>query len=149
LMITATSGTQSHTMPVTLTVTPNPNVFTPIRVNAGGSGYTDSLGHFWAPDSGYNGGLTYVINTPIAGTNDQPLFQTERYSNTGTLQYQFAVPNGGYTVNLSFSEWFTTAAGQRVFDVAINGITVYPHLDVFAAAGGPNKAMIQSYPVTV
>jgi hypothetical protein len=36
-----------------------------------------------------------------------------------------------------------------VFDVAVNGTTVYPHLDVFVAAGGLYKTFDLTVPATV
>ena len=33
-----------------------------IRVNAGGPAYTDSVGHLWSADTGYNSGSTYSSN---------------------------------------------------------------------------------------
>ena len=52
-------------------------------------------------------------------------------------------------MNLKFAELYYTSSGQRVFDVAINGVTVASHLDVFAASGGINRALDLSYPVIV
>jgi hypothetical protein len=37
------------------------------------------------------------------------------------LTYQFTVANGNRTVKLKFAEIYHTSAGQRIFDVAING----------------------------
>jgi hypothetical protein len=59
------------------------------------------------------------------------------------------VPNGTYTVKLRFAEIWYTSAGQRVFNVYIHGTTVQPNLDVFAAAGGADRAYDLSCPVTV
>jgi hypothetical protein len=43
----------------------------PIRVNCGGPSYTDSLGHIWAADYGYNEGTASTVSA-ITGTNDPP-----------------------------------------------------------------------------
>src|SRR5207245_3890468 len=53
----------------------------------------------------------------------------------GASTDQFAVLNGGYTVNLKFAELYFTTAGQRLFNVLINGQTVLANFDVVAAAG--------------
>jgi hypothetical protein len=148
LTVTATSGTLTHTAGPSLVVT-STTAFTPIRVNAGGPAYTDSLGQLWSADTGYQQAGSFSTTAGIAGTSDATLYQTEHYSATGSLTYQFAVPNGTYTVKLRFAEIWYTSAGQRVFNVKINGTTVQPNLDVFAAAGGADRAYDLSCPVTV
>jgi hypothetical protein len=146
LIVTATSGALSHIAGAALAV--NSSAFTPIRVNAGGPAYTDYLSQLWAADTGYQQGGPNATTASIAGTSSPTLYQTEHYSATGALTYQFGVPNGSYTATLKFAEIYYTSAGQRVFDVALNGATVQSHLDIFAAAGA-NHAYDLSYPVTV
>jgi AraC-like DNA-binding protein len=121
--------------------------FTPIRISAGGP-YTDSLGQYWAADYGYLQGSTYATGNTITGTADPHLYQTERW-NDPTLTYQFSVPNGNYTVTLKFAEIYDTAAGQRYMNIALNGWTVITGLDVWTAAGGPDRAYDLNFPVTV
>lgn len=116
-----------------------------IRINCGGPAYTDSTGKVWAADSGFVGGSVFPTSSPIAGTPDQALYQTERY---GTSAYTFTVPNGAYTVNFKFDEIFHTSAGVRLFDVLINGVKVLANFDIFAEAG-KFKALDKSFPVTV
>jgi hypothetical protein len=123
--------------------------FTPIRVNAGGGAYSDSLGQTWSADTGYQQGSAYSTISAIAGTPDAALYQVLRYSLSGPLTYQFSVANGNRTIRLKFAELYYTAAGQRIFDVAINGTTLTSHLDVFSAAGGIDRALDMVYPVTV
>ncbi|MCC7157780.1 MAG: IPT/TIG domain-containing protein [Bryobacterales bacterium] len=127
----------------------NPTGFTPIRISAGGP-YTDSLGQYWAADYGYLQSLgTWSTTAIISGTSDQRLYQTERYNYPGPLVYQFGVPNGNYTVTLKFAEIYDSAPGQRYQNIALNGTTVVTGLDVWIAAGGPNRAYDRSFPVTV
>jgi hypothetical protein len=145
--VTGSSGA-SHNAKVTLVVTAAPGSFTPIRVNAGGTAYTDGQGRVWSADMGYLQGIGYSTTAAIAGTSDQALYRTAHYSTSGTLEYQFSVPNGSYTVTLKFAELYYTSAGQRIFDVAVNGTMVMSRLDIFAAAGGGNRAYDLSYPVT-
>ena len=45
------------------------------------------------------------------------------------------MPAGTYTVTLKFAEIYFTAAGQRVFNVNINGQSVLSNFDIFAQAG--------------
>lgn len=122
--------------------------FSPIRVNCGGASYTDPQGQTWAADTGFLSGATYSVGAPISNTNSPPLYQSERYD-PGTLRYSFNVPNGLYSVNLKFAEIFYSQTGQRKFNIVINGQTVATNYDVVAAAGAANKAVDNSYPVTV
>lgn len=111
----------------------------PIRVNCGGSGYTDSKGHTWQADFGYNGGNAYTAWHSVGGTHDPALFQTGRQaSSTSTpLVYSFPVANGNYHANLYFAETSNhdSHSGARVFNVKLEGLTAFPRLDVFSAAG--------------
>jgi len=123
--------------------------FTPIRVNAGGPSYTDpSTNNVWSADTGFNGGSTYSTQNAITNTTTQTLYQTEHYG-AGTLQYQFVVPNGNYTVNLKFAEIYFNLAGLRIFNILINGQAVQNNFDIVAAAGASFTAKDLSFPVTV
>jgi hypothetical protein len=111
-----------------------PGSFGPLRINAGGGAYTDSQGISWVADTGFTGGATWSITNPIAGTPSPALYQTCRYGSS--FSYNFAVPNGTYTVKLKFAEVSMTGAGQRMFNVAINGAPVLVNFDIYAATGG-------------
>ena len=111
----------------------------PIRVNCGGPSYTDSLGQVWAADYGYNEGTASTVAGPITGTNDPTLYQDGRWNGNPSvpMTYTFPVANGNYHVNLYFTEAVSTLqrVGARVFDVKIQGATLFSHLDIFAEAG--------------
>jgi glucuronoarabinoxylan endo-1,4-beta-xylanase len=132
----------------TFTSTPAPPTPTPIvastwRVNAGGPSYTSSsTGFVWSADENFNGGSTISEGTTIAGTNDPTLYDTQRYGSS--FSYSFNVPAGSYQVSLLFAETYSGdfAAGDRVFNVAINGVTVLTNFDVYAQVGG-NTADLQ------
>ena len=123
-----------------------------IRVNAGGGAYTDGSGNLWSADYGYNTGLTAGFSNPISGTNDDLLYQSQRYDKDTSpeLIYSFNVPNGDYTVNLHFAEIYsgTFGVGLRVFDVLIEGQVVASNLDIYSEVGA-NAALVKSYAVTV
>jgi len=125
---------------------PPPPVFTPIRINAGGPAYTDVWGRVWAADSHFTGGAAISTASAIRLTNDGGLY---RFARIGASAYTFAVPNGTYRVNLKFSEDTSKTAGQRKFNVAINGVTVLPNFDIVGAVGTPFAAIDKSLPVTV
>lgn len=120
-----------------------------IRVNAGASSYTDSHGNVWSADTGFQGGTTYASGASVSGTSDGTLYQSVRYNASGPVVYQFGVANGNYTVTLKFAEPYYTSNGKRVFDIALNGTTVWSGLDVFAVTGGINRALDLAFPVSV
>lgn len=119
-----------------------------VAINAGGA----ATGSF-AADASFSGGSTFstttAINTSqIAGTvPPQGVFQTERF---GEFTYTIGSFTAGSaaTVTLFFEESFWTAAGQRKFNVSINGATVLSAFDIFAAAGGANRAIARSFNTT-
>jgi len=117
-----------------------------LRVNSGGAAYTDSQGKVWSADYGFTGGSGNNLGGTITGTSDPLLYQDYRLSMSS---YSFAVANGVYLVTLKFAETGATAAGQRIFNVAINGSTVLTNFDIYAAAGGEFKAVDRAFPITV
>jgi hypothetical protein len=124
----------------------------PIRVNCGGASYTDSKGQVWQADGGYNWGNVSSIPAVVSGTSDQALYQNGRYNPnfSAGMIYAFAVPNGQYHVNLYFAETYaaTQAKGARVFNVKMQGATVFSNLDIFSEAGA-NAALVKGADVTV
>jgi hypothetical protein len=125
---------------------------TVIRVNTGGAGYTDSRGHFWQGDRGYTGGNASVYTAPISNTNDDVLYQSERWDAKAApeLQYNFDLPNGTYIVRLHFAENHAPSfgVGKRVFDVDAQGVPMFTNLDVYAEAGA-QTALIKTATVEV
>jgi FtsP/CotA-like multicopper oxidase with cupredoxin domain len=133
----------------TVTVTEIDNDVIPpptVRINCGGAAVSN-----WIADTGlFTGGSPFSTTRPIAnaGTVPQLVYQTERWGNT--LSYSIpSIPDGTYTVNLHFAEIYATAAGARVFHVNIEGVRVLTNFDIFAAAGGRDRAVVRSFPVTV
>lgn len=124
-------------------------VVLPIRVNAGGGDYTDLAGNVWLADTGHNTGEVFTSTTAIDNTNDDSLFQSERWdpADATELEYAFSVPNGNYGVNLYFTDRFQTA-GSRVFDIEIENQLVRAGFDIVSEVG-TNVAMMKSYSVSV
>ncbi len=61
--------------------------------------------------------------------------------------YTFPVPAGEhYLVRLHFAEIFDSGTGTRVENIDINGQPVLKNFDIFAAAGGKNKAVVKEFP---
>ncbi|MGH2657205.1 MAG: carboxypeptidase regulatory-like domain-containing protein [Actinomycetota bacterium] len=112
--------------------------------NAGdGPGYVDGLGDTWGPDQAYSAGSWGYVDTkaraastrrPIAGTEDDPLYQTQRVD---PLEYRFdGLPEGVYQVDLRFAD--ISGPGNpntRLHDVIIEGDTVLPAHDIAAEVG--------------
>lgn len=124
----------------------------PIRVKCGGPNFTDSNGHVWLADFGYNGGVTSGISATVSGTNDPGLYQLGRWgdSTAKPLTYRFPVKNGTYHVNLYFAETYggDQKIGGRVFNVKLQGNTIFPKLDIFATAGA-NTALVKGADISV
>lgn len=133
-------------------VTPPPAVAV-YRVNAGGGAYTDGAGNVWQPDTAFfNTGSPYSVNSPIAGTNDDALYQTERWDPLPSpeMVYSFPLEPGGYVVRLHFAEIYNgiTGPGQRVFSVLLEGQPVLNNFDIYAEAG-PLTAIVKQFNVSV
>jgi hypothetical protein len=114
---------------------------TSILINAGGSLETYGS-QVWVEDQYFTGGAAYTQVTPIANTTKPALYQSERW---GEFSYAIPVPNGTYTVKLHFADFYFTAAGQRKFNVNVEGGQgVLTNYDIVAKAGGNSKAVIET-----
>lgn len=119
---------------------------TTFAANSGGANYVSSgSGITYPADSKYSGGSVSSTTATISGTSDGTLYQSERYGNSS---YNVAVPNGNYNLTLKFAEIYFAAAGQRVFNVTVNGQTVISNLDIYAKVG-KNVAYDVVVPVSV
>jgi hypothetical protein len=126
------------------------------RLNCGAVGwdYTDPRGDFWLQDEAYTknnrwgfvNGAVYDEGSPT-DTDLVPLYRTQRRGLTN-LKYVVDLPNGNYHVTLHFIETVYSAAGKRVFDVALGGTVVLDHLDIFSRVG-KSRPFKTTFPVTV
>ncbi len=118
----------------------------PIRINAGGPSYTDSLGRTWSADSGANTGTTTTATATVTGSIDAQLYRTERYDPPAApaLVYTLSVPNGTHVVRLYMAETYTPTkgAGLRVFSVDVQGVRTFQDVDIFVQAGGADKELM-------
>jgi hypothetical protein len=115
-----------------------------VAVSAGGP----ATGAYLA-DGFFTGGgtssVTNAINTSgVINPAPQSVYQTWRYGNF-TYTMPNLTPGRTYTVRLDFSENVATAAGQRVFNVGINGTQVLTNFDIFATAGGAFTALTEQF----
>lgn len=143
---------------------------TPVRrlaINLGAAGdHADAAGNLWLgyprPFQGrlvldfkidtnfYPGGKFIERNstyTPIAGTDDPWLF-----ASAARGLRKCAIPLRGkadgtalYSVRLAFADPDNSEPGRRVFDVKLQGRTVLKGLDIAAAAGGRDRALVKQF----
>ncbi len=119
------------------------------RMACGGAGGTDPTGNVWTADTKTGGGAAWT-SANQAALSAQPIpYQTLCYS-AGAVPFSrtFAVPAGNYNVILKFLEPNKTAAGQRTFNVSINGAPVLIGLDVFSGAGAALRPYDRTFPVS-
>ncbi len=146
--ITGTSGSTTATTSVALSVSSSGGGSTPVYIDAGGAASGS-----WAADEDFSGGtaLTYtnaVTTSLLTGTvPPQTVLQSQRY---GSFTYTIPGYTSGssHTVTLYFVENYVTGAGQREFNVLINGTQVLTNYDVYAAAGGQFIAVQKSFTAT-
>ena len=101
-------------------------------INAGGSAYTAADGTEFTADRLVSGGRTYTSSASITGTDDDLVFQSERY---GNFSYELPVANGSYQVTLLLAEVYFSAPNKRVFDVSLEGQERLSNIDLFALVG--------------
>ena len=129
--------------------TPNEPVDTfEMCINVGGQAYTSTGGVDYLADQHYSGGRSSSYEVEIADTEDDTLYQSERW---GNFSYSIPVPdNGPYNVALMFAEIYFQAAstsggpGSRVFDVYVEGELVNSGFDILAEVGS-QTAIVERY----
>src|SRR5689334_9800845 len=107
-----------------------------VNINCGGSDMVSSDGTRWSSDSYYTGGDLIYTGYSIVNTNPQDLYlyRSARAGLYGDFSYNIPVPNGNYTVTLKMAETQFSNKGERVFNVAINGLPVLSNFDILAHA---------------
>ena len=118
-----------------------------LQINAG----SGAAGTF-AADTDVSGGNTFtssgaVSTQGVADPAPQAVYQSERYGNF-TYTLPNLTPGASYTLRLHFAEIFWSSTGQRVFNVSVNNAAVLSNFDIVAAAGGANKAIVETFPAT-
>jgi hypothetical protein len=124
------------------------------RLKAVDRPYLDTNGLMWTEDRayvaggyGFSGGTQFMSGNPIANTTDDILFQAERYA--GSFSVLFDAPNGVYETQLLEAETADNNPGDRLINVTIEGQQVLTNFDIFAAAGGKNRAVTRTFTNTV
>jgi hypothetical protein len=103
-------------------------------------------------DTDFNNGNVYSTHTAVSTTgvaNAAPaaVYQSVRWAPSFTYIVPGLAAGSSYTVRLHFAELSWTAAGQCVFNVAINGTRVLSNFDIFAAIG-EYKALVEQFTAT-
>lgn len=118
---------------------------TPVLID---SGSTSAQGGYTA-DLEVSGGTTaatthaITVDTTI-DTASQAVYQSNRFGN-------FTYTLGGFAsgtqhiIRLHFAETYWSAAGDRTFNVSINGSQVLTNYDIFLAAGAEYKARVETF----
>ncbi len=96
---------------------------------------------------GVPGGRDGGPATVVTGTKDPGLFTSEHW---GMRAFSRKIPNGKYLGKLYFAETYDgiTGPGQRVFSFTVQG-REFKDFDIWAKAGGPRRAYIETVPVEV
>jgi hypothetical protein len=127
-----------------------PGRLEPIRLIAQPQGYTDSNGQVWVSDRLAVGGQVVTRTADVTGGDDPQLYAGERF---GNFSFTIPVTPGKYTVSLHMAErWLgpgqpggRSGVGSRLFDILCNGVFLERNFDVYARAGGPNRALTRVY----
>lgn len=156
------TATSSGTIAIVLTGVTNNAVVNAIEIAASGTSspssgvYIDSGGAAdgkFVADEDYAAAGTYtyagtgtIDTSAVSNPAPQGVYLTQR-TGVPTIAYTVGglTANAQYTVRLDFAELFFTSAGQRIFNVSINGATVLSNFDVFATAGHKNKAVAEIF----
>ena len=119
----------------------------PAESNSGGGDYS------FVADEDFTGGgdnspVTATINLTQPGANAAPM-GVYQHGRAGISTYTIPGLTAGstYTVLLHFAETYFTAAGDREFNVAINGTTVLTNLDVYGTVG-KDAALLETFNTT-
>ena len=147
-------GTSAASTPISDKTSPPSVDF--IAIAAGGPAESDASGgdaNFVA-DVDFSGGgdassTTHTINLTQPGVNAAPM-GVYQHARAGVTTYTIPGMTAGsqHAVLLHFSENYFTAAGKRVFNVAINGTTVLSDFDIYKTAGAKYTAIVETFTAT-
>jgi hypothetical protein len=119
-----------------------------LSINCGGAAFTGADGTNWSADQNYSGGDLLYTSSAINNTADLALYRSARQGLYDDFSYTMPVPNGSYTLRLSFAESRYTAKGQRVFNVNVNGAPVLSNFDVLGEVAA-YTALDKHVPISV
>jgi hypothetical protein len=119
----------------------------PAESNSGGGDYGFVADEYFS-GGGDNAVTGATINLTQPGVNAAPM-AVYQHGRSGAFTYTIPGLTAGaqYTVLLHFAETYFTAAGDREFNVAINGTSVLTNLDIYATVGA-NAALLKTFTAT-
>ena len=159
---TSQPSTSTPSATSTSQLTPSPAVM--IRINAGGPALSNAGVNWLACTSrtdcsGYvTGGTTYLTSrtitlSPQSLPANLAIYQSARGADSSSspnqVIFNIGIPNGLYRLRLHFAEFDKSASGQRVFSIQIENSIVASDYDIFAQAGGRDKAVVMELNTTV
>ncbi|MFT5153400.1 MAG: glucose/arabinose dehydrogenase, partial [Planctomycetota bacterium] len=116
-------------------------------LNAASSPYQHGNGEEWIADWRHVGNSSLIqTGSSIDGTVEDDLYRSARIGNL--FGYRLELPAGDYLLQLHFADWTATSAGERVFDVFVEGLLAINDIDL-VAAGGTASAHVESLEVAV
>jgi len=137
------------------TATTQPTSAEIIAISCGGPAESNSGGgdYSFVADEDFSGGgdnsvSTTTINLTQPGANAAPM-AVYQHARAGVSTYTIPGLTAGtqYTVLLHFAETYFTVAGDREFNVAINGTSVLTNLDIYDTVG-VNAALLETFTAT-
>ncbi len=126
-----------------------------VAIAAGGPAESNASGgdYSFVADEDFSGGgdnaiTSATISLTQPGANAAPM-AVYQHARAGVFTYTIPGLTAGtqYTVLLHFAETYFTAAGDRVFNVAVNGTTVLTNFDIYATIGA-NAALVEQFTAT-
>jgi len=111
----------------------------PVRILARQTPYYSNDSRWWSPDNYFEGGQMAAYSSPVNGTDDPELYETERW---GNFSYAIPVSPGKYAVNLYFAArhgaWDEPSSDalegkpgvDHVFNVFCNGKVLLGNFDL-------------------
>ena len=140
------AGTSGLSNEASATPTSGFGTIGPASINCGGAAASPFVADTDFRSSGTPISTSTAIDTSLVGAPIPPqaVFQSQRAGNdTYTLPGFNA--NTQHRVSLYFAEIQGLNAGQRKFNIVINGATVATNFDIAAAAGAKNKGVVEYY----
>jgi len=93
------------------------------------------------------GWQTSSTDAPVTNTDDPDFYKQQMWGKAGPLHTWRGLAPGKVTVKIHLEDGYASGPGQRLFDLAINGITVAQNLDIFVRAGGKDRALVETFVV--
>jgi serine/threonine protein kinase len=145
------SGTSSHPAP---TATPKPLGIGSVQIDSGGSGTGSFVGDEdfsdttpSRPSRASDDSSSSIDTSTALHPAPASVYQSAR---VGDCLYTIShlTSHASYTVRLHFAETYWTQPGKRTFNVTLNARLVLSNFDIFATAGGENKAVVEQFVVS-